>query len=200
MATTITSPSGRVLHHRATRTTTPREDAEAKAVRIKLSKEQRLAENREYLKNVNVRAFLQAIADAEGGGYDFKYGAAKGKRTDPWRFTDYSTHPGPGYGGITTAAGMYQINKTTWQDHGERRMGLTDFTPETQDLIAVSMLRGLGVIDKIMGGDIEAGVSQASRQWAALPMGRHQASRHNQPYVKFERFEATYIAAGGTTK
>ena len=200
MATTMTSPSGRVLHHRATRTTTPREDAEAKAVRIKLSKEQRLAENREYLKNVNVRAFLQAIADAEGGGYDFKYGAAKGKRTDPWRFTDYSTHPGPGYGGITTAAGMYQINKTTWQDHGERRMGLTDFTPETQDLIAVSMLRGLGVIDKIMGGDIEAGVSQASRQWAALPMGRHQASRHNQPYVKFERFEATYIAAGGTTK
>lgn len=106
MATTITSPSGRVLHHRATRTTTPREDAEPKAVRIKLSKEQRLAENREYLKNVNVRAFLQAIADAEGGGYDFKYGAAKGKRTDPWRFTDYSTHPGPGYGGITTAAGM----------------------------------------------------------------------------------------------
>ncbi|MGK5022898.1 paar repeat-containing protein [Janthinobacterium sp. LB2P10] len=200
MATTMTSPSGRVLHHRATRTTTPREDAEAKVVRIKLSKEQRLAENREYLKNVNVRAFLQAIADAEGGGYDFKYGAVKGKRTDPWRFTDYSTHPGPGYGGITTAAGMYQINKATWQDHGERRMGITDFTPETQDLIAVSMLRGLGVIDKIMGGDIEAGVSQASRQWAALPMGRHQASRHNQPYVKFERFEATYIAAGGTTK
>jgi len=29
---------------------------------------------------------------------------------------------------------MYQINKVTWQDHGERRMGLTDFTPETQDL------------------------------------------------------------------
>lgn len=200
MATTITSPSGRVLHHRATRTTTPREDAEAKAVRIKSSKEQRLAENREYLKNVNVRAFLQAIADAEGGGYDFKYGAVKGKRTDPWRFTDYSTHPGPGYGGITTAAGMYQINKATWQDHGERRMGLTDFTPETQDLIAVSMLRGLGVIDKIMGGDIEAGVSQASRQWAALPMGRDQGGRHNQPYVKFERFEATYKAAGGTTK
>jgi muramidase (phage lysozyme) len=200
MATTITSPSGRVLHHRATRTTTPREDSVAKAVRIKLSKEQRLAENREYLKNVNVRAFLQAIADAEGGGYDFKYGAVKGKRMDPWRFTDYSTHPGPGYGGATTAAGMYQINKATWQDHGERRMGLTDFTPETQDLIAVSMLRGLGVIDKIMGGDIEAGVFQASRQWAALPMGRDRAGRHNQPYVKFERFEATYKAAGGTTK
>ena len=142
MATTITSPSGRVLQHRATRTTTPLEDAEAKAVRITLSKEQRLAENGEYLKNANVQAFLRAIADAEGGGYDFKYGAVKGKRNDPWRFTDFSTHPGPGHGGVTTAAGMYQINRVTWQDHGERRMGLTDFTAKTQDLIAVSMLRG----------------------------------------------------------
>jgi muramidase (phage lysozyme) len=169
-------------------------------VRIRLSKEQRLAENRENLKNANVQAFLKAIADAEGGGYDFKYGAIKGKRTDPWRFTDYSSHPGPGYDGVTTAVGMYQINKVTWQDHGERRMGLTDFQPETQDLIAVSMLRGLGIIDKIKDGDIEAGVSQASRQWAALPMGRGQAGRYSQPYVKFERFETTYKALGGTTK
>ena len=200
MATTITSPSGRTLHHRATRTTTPSEDVEAKVVRIKLSKEQRLAENREYLKNANVQAFLKAIADAEGGGYDFKYGAVKGKRKDSWRFTDFSTHPGPGYDGFTTAAGMYQINKVTWQDHGERRMGLTDFSSETQDLIAVSMLRGLGVIGKIKDGDIETSVAQASKQWAALPMGRGQAGRYKQPYVKFERFEAAYKAAGGTTK
>ena len=159
-----------------------------------------MAENNDYLNNANIRAFLKAIADAEGGGYDFKYGAVKGKRNDPWRFSDYSTHPGPGFGGVTTAAGMYQINKVTWQDHGERRMGLTDFTPETQDLIAVSMLRGLGAIEKIKTGDIEAGLSLASKQWAALPMGRGQAGRHNQPYVQFEQFEAAYKAAGGTIK
>ena len=122
MTTTITSPSGRILHHRGTKTTTPREDAEAKAVQIKLSKEDRLAEKREYLTDRNIQAFLKAIADAEGGGYDFKYGACKGKRNDPWCFSDYSTHPGPGFGGVTTAAGMYQINKVTWQDHGKRRM------------------------------------------------------------------------------
>lgn len=81
-----------------------------------------------------------------------------------------------------------------------RRMGLTDFMPENQDLTAVSMLRGLKVIDKIQDGDIEAGLFQASKQWAALPVGRNQAGRYNQPYVKFERFEATYKAAGGTTK
>lgn len=200
MTTTITSPSGRPLHHRATRNTTPREDAEAKLVRIERNKEQRLAEMREHLKNPNIQAFLNAVADAEGGGYDFKYGAVKGKKKDPWRFTDYSTHPGPGSGGVTTASGMYQINKVTWQDHGERRMGLTDFTPETQDLIAVSMLQARGVIDKIKDGDIEAGVSQASKQWAALPEGRGKPGRYNQPYVKFDRFEAAYKAAGGTTK
>ena len=55
-----------------------------------------MAENREHLKNANIQAFLRAIADAEGGGYDFKYGAVKGKKNDPWRFTGYSTHPGPG--------------------------------------------------------------------------------------------------------
>lgn len=200
MMTTITSPSGRRLHHRATKSTTPREDAEAKLVRIKRSKEQRLTEIREHLKNANIQAFLKAVADAEGGGYDFKYGAVKGKKNDRWRFTDYSTHPGPGSGGVTTASGMYQINKITWQDHGERRMGLTDFTPETQDLIAVSMLQGLGVIEKIKDGDIEAGVSQASKQWAALPEGRGKTGRYNQPYVEFERFDAAYKAAGGTTK
>lgn len=200
MTTAITSPSGRILHLRATRQTTPRKDDDAKQVRIKRQKEQRLAENREHLKNANIQAFLKAIADAEGGGYDFKYGAVKGKKNDPWRFTDYSTHPGPGRDGVTTASGMYQINKATWQDHGERRMGLKDFTPETQDLIAVSMLSGLGITDKIKEGDIEAGVSQASKLWAALPEGPGKAGRHNQPYVEFTRFAATYKDAGGTTK
>lgn len=197
---TITSPSGRSLQHRGTRRTTHQHDSDAKLLKIKLNKEDRLAENREHLKNSNVRAFLGAVADAEGGEYDFKYGAVKGKKKDPWRFTDFSTHPGPGRGGVTTAAGRYQINKITWLDHGERRMGLTDFTHETQDLIAVSMLRGLGVIEQIKAGDIETGVAGASRQWAALPEGRGKTGRHHQPHVSFERFETVYKAAGGTCK
>jgi muramidase (phage lysozyme) len=179
--------------------TTPREDLDAKAIKIELSKEQRLEENRELLKNSNVRAFLKAIADAEGGDYDFKYGAVKGRKNDPWRFTDYTTHPGPGSGGVTTAAGMYQITKATWEDHGGRRMGLIDFSPETQDLIAVSILRGSGAIEKIKAGDIQSGVAKASHQWAALPTGRGQPGRYDQPYVDFERFEALYKAAGGAS-
>jgi len=95
---------------------------------------------------------------------------------------------------------MYPINKATWQNHGVGRMGLTNFTAETQDLIAVSMLNGLGVIGKIKDGDLEAATSEASKLWAALPEGPGKSGRHHQPFVEFKRFEATYKAAGGTVK
>ena len=73
-----------------------------------------LAENTRHLAHSNVAAFLKAIAEAEGGGYDFKYGALKGRSNDRWRFTDMSTHPGAGIDGKATAAGMYQITRPTW--------------------------------------------------------------------------------------
>jgi muramidase (phage lysozyme) len=181
--------------------TTPKESAEAKEVRIRKTQAERLAENQESLKNKNVKAFIQAIADAEGGGYDFKYGAIKGKKDDPWRFSDFSKHPGPGWGGKTTAAGMYQITIATWRDFGTTSMGLSDFTPETQDLIAVNLLRSVGVIDKIKDGDIAAGLSKASTKWAALPQGPGLGNRApNQPYVSYERFAASYKSFGGTVK
>lgn len=201
MTSQVTSPSGRVLQLRGQRRTTPQADTQAKEVRAKMDQESRLAKCREDLKNINVQAFLKAIADAEGGEYNFLFGAIKGRRNDRWRFSDFSTHPGPGADGVTTAAGMYQINKRTWGDHGTRRMGLMDFTPETQDLIAVSMLNGLGVADTIKRGDIEAALGPASRLWAALPQGRGMSGRHNgQPSVTFDRFSAAYKNAGGTTK
>ncbi len=199
-ATTITSPTGRVLHHRARHTTTPVESPEAKVIRIHLEETTRLAENRAYLKDPNVNAYLKAIAEAEGGGYDFKYGAVKGKRNDPWRFTNTATHPGAGAGGSTTAAGMYQITIDTWRQHGGK-MGLTDFTPETQDLIAVEMLRSIGVIDKIKAGDIAGAMPQAARKWAALPEGPGLANHYPpQPYVDYETFLASYKTAGGMSR
>lgn len=201
MTKTVTSPSGKLLHHRATKSTTPKESAEAKEVRIRKTQADRLAENRESLKHKNVQAFLHAIADAEGGGYDFKYGAVKGKKNDPWRFTDFSTHPGPGAGGKTTASGMYQITKDTWKDHGGNAMGLTDFTPETQDLIAIDILRRQGVIDKIKSGDIAGSMPKAAARWAALPQGPGLANKYPpQPYVKYEHFLEVYKGMGGTVQ
>lgn len=197
---TVTSPSGKTLLRRATWTTTPKESAEAKIIRLSQEKMTRLEENRNLLADRNVSAFLKAIAEAEGGGYDFKYGAIKGKRNDPWRFSDFSTHPGPGFGGSTTAAGMYQITIATWRQHGGK-MGLTDFSPSTQDLIAVEILRSLRVIDNIKSGDIPGAIGPAARTWAALPMGPGLGNAHPpQPFVKYEDFFHNYQAAGGIGK
>lgn len=73
--------------------------------------------------------------------------------TGKWTFTDESTDPGAGYGESITASGRYQINIANWREYAGK-MELTDFTPNTQDLMAVDILRTLGVIDKIKTGDI----------------------------------------------
>lgn len=197
MTDTVTSPSGKALLRRTSRTTTPKESPEAKIIRIAQKKATRLEENEALLADPNVSAFIKSIAEAEGGGYDFKYGAVKGKRNDPWRFTDFSTHPGPGFGGRTTAAGMYQITVDTWREHGGK-MGLTDFSPKTQDLMAVEMLRSVGVIDKIKAGDIAGAMGPTAVKWAALPKGPGQGNQYPaQPFVKYEEFLRNYHAFGG---
>ncbi len=197
-AATITSPSGRILRHQARATTTLKENAEAKVIRVEQDRTTRLSENKAYLADPNVAAYLKAIAASEGGGYDFKYGAIKGRKNDPWRFTDTSTHPGAGFGGKITAAGMYQITVDTWHQFGGK-MGLTDFTPDTQDLIAVDMLRTIGVIDKIKSGDVAGAMPRAATKWAALPEGPGLANHYPpQPYVEYSEFLASYKAAGGT--
>jgi len=158
---------------------------------------QRLAANRTLLAHPNVQAFLKAIAAAEGGGYDFRYGAVAGKRRDPWRFSDFSTHPGAGRGGRVTAAGLYQITRPTWREMSAR-MGLDDFSPATQDLVAVEILRTAGALDAILRGDLEAALDKASQRWAALPRGKGQPGRYPpQPSVGYEAFAARFRAEGG---
>lgn len=158
------------------------------------------AANEAALKDPNVSAFLAAIGKAEGGGYDFMYGAVEGKKNNPWRMKNYDTHPGAGQGGISSPAGMYQINKTTWEDFGKRRLGITDFTPESQNLIAVEMLRSMGLLDSIVAGDIPAALNKSSHKWAALPSGPGKPGRYNQPYKSYEKFVEFYEAAGGKLK
>lgn len=175
------------------------QDQQPSQARPKRSRQERLAQNAQDLLHPNVAAFLKAIATAEGGGYDFRYGALKGRRNDRWRFTDTSTHPGPGIDGKSTAAGMYQITRPTWQHHGGK-LGLHDFSPRTQDLIAVEILCSIGVIDAIKEGVIARVMPKAARIWAALPAGPGQRNLHPpQRYLDYERFLEAYRAAGGRT-
>ena len=158
---------------------------------------ERRAANEEHLSHPNIAAFLKAIASAEGGGYDFKYGALRGRKNDRWRFSDMSTHPGPGIDGKSTAAGMYQITRPTWRHHGAK-LGLQDFSPRTQDLIAVEILRSLGVIESIKAGEIDAVMPRVARTWAALPKGPGEGNHYpHQRHVSFDTFLEAYREAGG---
>ncbi|NWK78083.1 paar repeat-containing protein [Aquitalea sp. LB_tupeE] len=153
------------------------------------------------MKNVNIKAFLGMIVWAEGGGYDFMYGAIKGKKNDKWRFTDYSTHPGPGRDHHTTAAGAYQITKGTWEDHGIKMMGLSDFSPHTQDLIAVDVLRRMKATDALVNSNFLGAMQRASYPWASLEQGPGIGNRYpKQPYRKYQDCLAKYKELGGEAK
>jgi muramidase (phage lysozyme) len=80
-------------------------------------------------------------------------------------------------------------------------MGLTDFSPKSQDLMAIEILRSVGVIEKIQSGDVAGAIKPAANKWAALPMGPGLGNRYPaQPYVKYEDFLASYHLAGGAGK
>lgn len=95
---------------------------------------------------------------------------------------------------------MYQENTETWREMGGN-MGLSDFTPETQDLIAVEILRVIKVIDSIESGDINAALNMASHRWSSPPQGKGKPGfyplQHSVPY---ESFESNYKRFGGTVK
>ncbi|MEX3853192.1 paar repeat-containing protein [Paraburkholderia sp. BR10923] len=187
MPKTVISPSGQHLNHTARRTTTSTADSAAKQVRVASRQKTRLEENEEYFKDANVKAFLYMIGKSEGGDYHAKYGWYPGNTT--WTFTDESTHPGPGKDGHTTAAGLYQINRAAWTEHGKKAMGLDDFSPHTQDLIAVEDVRLHNVIDLVIAGDIKHAIEKLKpHEWVSFQV-------HD-----FATLKAWFIAGGGTPK
>ncbi|MDY7576738.1 paar repeat-containing protein [Herbaspirillum sp. RTI4] len=165
--------------------TTPLHDKTPQTIKVD-SRPIRKAENEEYLKNVNVKAFLSMIGIAEGGDYHALFGW---HHTSKWTFTNESTHPGAGKDGKTTAAGLYQINRACWLEMGQKAQGLTDFSPHTQDLIAVQNIRAYKALKPIIDGDIKTAINLLkANQWVSFQV---------HPYSDLESW---YKAAGGVVK
>ena len=146
--------------------------------------EKKRAEAEAALKNPNVSAFLDTIAWAEGARYDTLYGGA--------RFDDCSRYPG--YGKRRSPSGRYQILAQTY-DGLSKQLGLTDFSPHTQDLMAVHLLHERGALKPLLAGDLDAALPWASRAWAALPMGPNLSNHPNargQPYKPYEAVRSTF--------
>ena len=155
-------------------------------------------ELRQALTHPNVQAFLTLIRTGEGTLGDEDYGRFFSPRKHPEYFDDFSDHPrkrnrhrmGERYI-ISSAAGAYQIIEPTW-DMIQRNLSLPDFTPESQDLAAVWLIRHRGALSAVIAGDLETAIKRCAREWASLP-----GSPYGQPLLSAMAAKQAYVYAGG---
>jgi lysozyme len=143
----------------------------------------------------NTRAFLSMLSAAEGTGAHGYYTLFGGQP-----FLELDTHPGvrtwgewtePGKMNYTTAAGRYQITLTTWRRLAAK-MGLADFSPATQDAMALELLREAGAAEDVRAGRFDAALQKVSGLWASLPYSRAPQAHRSPDFVA-----DAYEAAGG---
>lgn len=144
------------------------------------------------LLNPNVQAFLATIRKSEGAQYNSLFGdTPNGKNT----FNDYSTHPDvkvPFRNTYSTAAGAYQILYPTWVQLCAK-LGVNDFSPETQDLMAAALLSMVNCLQKCMDGDLGYVLSKACKIWASLPGD----NGYDQPQHDIAVIQGWFEGAGG---
>ncbi len=157
----------------------------------------------------NVRAFLQAIKQAEGTAnqadpyrvcYAYSHTIVSLREhpaiTGEWkgsRLTDEQCRgAGFGPGCVSTAAGAYQIIRPSWERVRDR-LGLADFGPASQDRAAIELLRESGALYRIEQGDLQGAVAAARRTWASLP----GAGYAGQGMRSMDYVQTAYLNAGG---
>lgn len=161
----------------------------------------------EYEENsdMNTKAFLMALrvgegaADANGyrrlcGGGNFD-NFAKHPALAGWRGLPLSDAlcdgAGVPRGSVSTAAGAYQINKPTWLRLAAK-LGLTDFSPASQDAAAMQLIAEKGATADVSAGRTASAVYKIRRIWASLP-----GAGYGQRQVSQDSFDNEYMSAGG---
>jgi len=143
------------------------------------------------------KAFLDALAVGDGTdngrqqtrnrGYDVIVGGSL--------FTDYSKHPNqlvrlrPGLS--STAAGRYQL-LSKYYGHYKDLLGLPDFSPESQDQIALQQISERRALADIDAGRIADAVKKCNTIWASLP-----GSPYGQRTESLDDFLGYFRKAGG---
>lgn len=136
-----------------------------------------------------VRALLDTIAFAEGTHDDlgyrtlFTFATFNGYRDHPRRLR-CASHRGRRL--CSDAAGRYQMISSTF-DSVAKRLNLNDFSPESQDLAAVELIRLRGGLQKIEAGDFDGAIQAIRREWASLP-----DSGYGQPQASHEELKRIY--------
>lgn len=145
----------------------------------------------------NVAAFLDMIAISELG-YALLYASDDGYNVivGGSLFHDYSDHPRkkvdlPRLRIISTAAGRYQI-LARYYDAYKDRLDLPDFSPESQDKIALQLIRECNALVVIEAGQFERAVKLCRSRWASLPGAGYGQREHS-----LDKLRGVYEAFGG---
>lgn len=143
----------------------------------------------------NIAAFLDTIAFSEG---TLKYGHEDGYNVlvGGSLFTSYKTHPRklvdlPKLGIKSTAAGRYQIMARYFKPYADLLL-LSDFSPESQDRIALQMIKEQGALKNVIDGDIESAIDKCANIWASFPGAGYGQHEH-----KIEILLAKFCEFGG---
>jgi muramidase (phage lysozyme) len=163
--------------------------------------------------DANTAAFLGMIRTAEGTADALGYQALFGHRANrPRTFSSWADHPriaqqfttGDGRRLWTSAAGAYQFmakspipgggstSVNTW-DVLQKRLGLPDFSPASQDLAAIELIREAGALGDVRAGRFEQAVTKVRRIWASLP-----GAGYGQGERSLESLRLAYLNNGGT--
>lgn len=131
----------------------------------------------------NLDAFLTMIAISEGTedigdrGYNVIVGSTPEK---PILFDSYADHPRRrielSAGLSSTAAGRYQILER-YYDAYKTSLKLPDFSPLSQDAIAIQMIRERQALTDVYAGRLRQAIGKCSATWASLPgnnYGQHE--------------------------
>jgi len=144
----------------------------------------------------NLRAFLDMIAVSEIGkkllrdsdnGYNVLVGGTL--------FHEYADHPRtvvrlrPDLS--SSAAGRYQILMRIF-DYYKVQLGLKDFSPASQDKIAIQLIRECRALDDIAAGRFDDAVHKCRSRWASLPGANYQQHEND-----IQDLRTAYVTAGG---
>lgn len=133
---------------------------------------------RELRNNTNVQNMLNIIARSEGtnkypnGGYNTIFGGEQVEDLSkhPKIYKDYTDLSGTKI--KTSAAGRYQIVGVT-NDGLNKSLNLPDFSPESQDIMAIELIRRRGALDDVLKGDYKSAINKLGSEWASLPSSKY---------------------------
>lgn len=150
--------------------------------------------------NTNRKAFLQMVAVSEGtqnigdqSGYNVIVGSTA---KQPHLFDSYADHPRvvvaiPKLGIKSTAAGRYQI-LARYYDAYKKQLKLPDFSPASQDAIALQLIRECRALDDIDQGRFAIAVRKCRSRWASFSGAGYGQREHS-----INTLLSAYQKAGG---